>query len=72
MWLFKQSTALYPSCYLKHSDNQTHNRNQVFGTLTEAKRVRDAVTTQARELPIYLYSRVRYRHTDDWYLKVTP
>ena len=70
MWLFNQSSALFPSTYLENGDNQTRNENEVFGTLMEAMRVRRKVGASTHEKPIYLYSRVRYRHTDDWYIEV--
>ena len=42
----------------------------VYGTLMEALRVREKLNATAEQKPIFLYNRVRYGNTWDFYTKV--
>ena len=72
LWLFDASTAIFPSGYLRSPDNSTANRNHVYGTVMEARRVRDKLGQRARHKPIYLYSRFTYHSgTQSWFKLVS-
>ena len=72
LWLFNDSTALFPSGYIRSPDNVTANANHVYGTVMEARRVRARLGERAQDKPIHLYSRVTYESiTQDWFHTVS-
>ncbi|KAJ6667690.1 hypothetical protein lerEdw1_016011 [Lerista edwardsae] len=61
MWLWKASSALYPSIYLPPKLPSSHHQRYVHYRLREAFRVAQFGVKQP--LPVIAYSRVSYRHS---------
>ncbi|KAH0630001.1 hypothetical protein JD844_012534 [Phrynosoma platyrhinos] len=61
MWLWKVSSALYPSIYLPPKLPESHRQRYVHHRLREALRV--AQFGPKQPLPVIAYSRVSYRHS---------
>ncbi|XP_053378798.1 hyaluronidase-1-like [Mercenaria mercenaria] len=64
-WMFKASTALYPSIYLKESGTSVDKYDHVYGELKEALRVKKAYG--GKKLAIAPYSKIRYKDTKHFY-----
>ncbi|XP_015207971.1 hyaluronoglucosaminidase 6 [Lepisosteus oculatus] len=63
MWLWKESTALYPSIYLDYELKSTSNTVKfVHYRVKEAMRIASIARTD-HMLPVYVYSRPFYAHT---------
>ncbi|XP_064602742.1 uncharacterized protein LOC135468417 [Liolophura sinensis] len=67
-WLYKSSSALYPSIYLHAAYKPQEQRQHVRGILQEAYRVRSKFTS--RYLPVIPYSRYVYSQSNEFYNKV--
>ncbi|XP_042304905.1 hyaluronidase-3 [Sceloporus undulatus] len=61
MWLWKVSSALYPSIYLPPKLLESHHQHYIHHRLREALRVAQFGLKQP--LPVLAYSRVSYRHS---------
>ncbi|CAD5112632.1 DgyrCDS1847 [Dimorphilus gyrociliatus] len=64
-WLFRLSTALFPSAYLKENLSPTSQWKFVRNRMTESIRVRK-LTGQLQK-PLYLYSKYYYSSTTSFY-----
>ncbi|EEB14205.1 Hyalurononglucosaminidase precursor, putative [Pediculus humanus corporis] len=62
LWLFNESTALYPSIYIKTKYNETEHVKFMIGKLNEAYRV----SAMANYVPVYPYVWFRYLDNDTY------
>ncbi|EEB14204.1 Hyalurononglucosaminidase, putative [Pediculus humanus corporis] len=62
LWLFNESSALYPSLYLKQSYNSSEHVKFMIGVLNEAYRI----SAMTNYIPVYPYVRFKYLDTDEY------